>query len=32
MAGIVAELPGALVSTFELGRTGALSALFIVGL
>ena len=30
MAGIVAELPGALVSTLELGRTGALSALFIV--
>ena len=30
MAGIVAELPGALVGTLELGRTGALSALFIV--
>lgn len=30
MAGIVAELPGALAGTLELGRTGALSALFIV--
>ncbi|OPH22300.1 preprotein translocase subunit SecY [Azospirillum brasilense] len=29
-AGIVAELPRALVSTLELGRTGALSTLFIV--
>ncbi|WP_207457945.1 preprotein translocase subunit SecY [Azospirillum sp. SYSU D00513] len=29
-AGIVAELPRALVSTLELGRTGALSALFII--
>ncbi|WP_142848556.1 preprotein translocase subunit SecY [Telmatospirillum sp. J64-1] len=31
-AGIVAELPSALVGTLELGRTGALSALVIVGL
>ena len=30
MAGIVANLPSALVSLFELGRTGALSPLFIV--
>ncbi|MBO23339.1 MAG: preprotein translocase subunit SecY [Rhodospirillaceae bacterium] len=30
-AGIVAALPTALASTLELGRTGALSALFIVG-
>ncbi|SVE07386.1 uncharacterized protein METZ01_LOCUS460240, partial [marine metagenome] len=30
MAGIVAELPGAMASTLELGRTGALSALFII--
>jgi preprotein translocase subunit SecY len=30
MAGIVAELPRALASTLELGRTGALSALFII--
>ena len=30
MAGIVAELPGALFGTLELGRTGALSALFII--
>ncbi|WP_366657307.1 preprotein translocase subunit SecY [Fodinicurvata sp. EGI_FJ10296] len=29
-AGIVAELPRALVSTLELGRTGALSTLFIM--
>ena len=29
-AGIVAQLPLALSSTFELGRTGALSTLFIV--
>jgi preprotein translocase subunit SecY len=29
-AGIVANLPSSLVSTLELGRTGALSALFIV--
>ena len=29
-AGIVAELPSALVSTLELGRTGALSTLFII--
>ena len=29
-AGIVAELPRALVSTLELGRTGALSTLFIL--
>ncbi len=31
-AGIVAELPRALVGTLELGRTGALSTLFIIGL
>ncbi len=31
-SGIVAELPSALVSTLELGRTGALSTLLIVGL
>ncbi|TWT05715.1 preprotein translocase subunit SecY [Reyranella sp. CPCC 100927] len=31
-AGIVAAMPGALVQTLELGRTGALSALFIIGL
>jgi len=31
-AGIVAAMPGALVHTLELGRTGALSALFIIGL
>ena len=30
MAGIVAELPRALVSTLELGRTGALPVVFIV--
>ena len=30
MAGIVANLPSALASLFELGRTGALSPLFIV--
>jgi len=30
-AGIVAELPGALAGTFELGRTGALSAGVIIG-
>ena len=29
-AGIVAEMPAALIGTLELGRTGALSALFIV--
>jgi len=29
-AGIIAELPSALVSTLELGRTGALSTLFIL--
>ena len=29
-AGIVAELPGALVSTFELGRTGALPTIFLL--
>ncbi len=29
-AGIVAELPSALVNTLELGRTGALSTLFII--
>ena len=31
-AGIVAALPNALVKTLELGRTGALSALFIIAL
>ncbi|MGB0921071.1 MAG: preprotein translocase subunit SecY [Alphaproteobacteria bacterium] len=31
-AGIVAELPRALVATFELGRTGALPTLVIIGL
>ncbi len=31
-AGIVAELPRALASTFELGRTGALPTLVIIGL
>ncbi|QQS11776.1 MAG: preprotein translocase subunit SecY [Rhodospirillales bacterium] len=31
-AGIVAAMPGALVQTLELGRTGTLSALFIIGL
>jgi len=31
-SGIVAEIPRALISTFELGRTGALSALMIVGI
>ena len=30
-SGIVAEIPRALASTFELGRTGALSAIMIVG-
>ena len=30
MAGIVAELPAAMATTLELGRTGALSALFII--
>ncbi|MFX8929974.1 preprotein translocase subunit SecY, partial [Acinetobacter baumannii] len=30
MAGIVAELPRALVGTLELGRTGALSTIFIL--
>ncbi len=30
MAGIVAQLPGAVVGTLELGRTGALSTLFIL--
>ena len=30
MAGIVAELPSAMATTLELGRTGALSALFII--
>jgi len=29
-AGIVAEMPAALIGTLELGRTGALSALFII--
>src|SRR5271155_4182599 len=31
MAGIVANLPGALASLLELGRTGALSLVFILG-
>jgi len=31
-SGIVAEIPRALASTFELGRTGALSPLMIVGI
>jgi preprotein translocase subunit SecY len=31
-AGIVAALPNAMAQTLELGRTGALSALFIIGL
>ncbi len=31
-AGIVANLPSALASTLELGRTGAMSTLFILGL
>jgi preprotein translocase subunit SecY len=31
-SGIVAEIPRALASTFELGRTGALSAALIVGI
>ena len=31
-SGIVAEIPRALASTFELGRTGALSAIMIVGI
>ncbi|PHS77037.1 MAG: preprotein translocase subunit SecY [Rhodospirillaceae bacterium] len=31
-AGIVANLPTAVASTLELGRTGALSAIFIIGL
>ena len=31
-SGIVAEIPRALASTFELGRTGALSSLMIVGI
>ena len=30
-SGIVAEIPRALASTFELGRTGALSSLVIIG-
>jgi preprotein translocase subunit SecY len=32
MAGIVANLPHALASTLELGRTGSLSTIFIIGL
>ncbi|HYZ39148.1 MAG TPA: preprotein translocase subunit SecY [Stellaceae bacterium] len=32
MSGIVANLPHALASTLELGRTGALSTVFIIGL
>ncbi len=31
-SGIVAEIPRALVTTFELGRTGAISTLMIVGI
>ncbi len=31
-SGIVAEIPRAIASTFELGRTGALSAVMIVGI
>ncbi|MGE0424348.1 MAG: preprotein translocase subunit SecY [Reyranellaceae bacterium] len=31
-AGIVAAMPGAMIQTLELGRTGSLSALFIIGL
>ncbi len=31
-SGIVAELPSAMVGTLELGRTGSLSGIFIVGL
>ena len=31
-SGIVAEIPSSLASTFELGRTGALSAIMIVGI
>ena len=31
-SGIVAEIPRAFASTFELGRTGALSATMIVGI
>ena len=31
-AGIVAEIPRALVTTFELGRTGAVSTLMIISL
>src|SRR4029078_4276026 len=31
-AGIVAALPGSMIQTLELGRTGALSALFIIAL
>jgi len=31
-AGIVAEIPRALVTTFELGRTGAISTLMIIGI
>ena len=31
-SGIVAEIPRALASTFELGRTGALSAVMIIGI
>ena len=30
-AGIVAEIPRALVTTFELGRTGAVSTFMIIG-
>ena len=31
-AGIVAEIPRALVTTFELGRTGAVSTVMILGI
>jgi preprotein translocase subunit SecY len=31
-AGIVAEIPRALVTTFELGRTGAISTIMIIGI
>ena len=31
-AGIVAEIPRALVTTFELGRTGAVSTIMIIGI
>ena len=31
-SGIVAEIPRALVTTFELGRTGAISTIMIIGI